>query len=295
MQVPDMSEKEFRQRFRTEAQCARYVWSRKYPHGLHCRRCGERSCYRRQKRWMVECATCGYQESPKAHTVMQGSHVPLREWCWAMYLLTVSKGGVSALELQRRLGFGSYKTAWHLLHKLRRAMHHRDGQYQLRGTVEVDTAYFGRRVAGNQGVVFLAVESRAVGAGFANIACVPTASRHWGQRFVTQTVRPDTQINTDGGPEWAGLTAAGLDHDDQVVAADPLVVDRWLPWVHKLISNAKASLVGTYHGVRRKYLGWYLAEYLYRFNRRWWPAQLFDRTVTAVCGAGPIRYADVTG
>src|SRR3989304_7256076 len=99
MKVTGLSEKEFRQRFRTEAQCARYLMARKYPEGVRCRRCGHERFYLRRNRFMVECKRCHYQESPKAHTLFQGSNISLRDWFWAIYLFTVSKGGISALEL----------------------------------------------------------------------------------------------------------------------------------------------------------------------------------------------------
>lgn len=292
MKVTKISEKEFRERFHTEAECARYLMSRKYPEGIRCRRCGHDRFYLRQKRFMYEGRQCGYQESPKAHTLFHGSNIRLRDWFWAIYLFTVSKGGISALELQRRLGFGSYKTAWYLLHKLRSAMQKRDGQYQLGGLIELDTAYFGKRASHNQGTVFIAVENRGPRAGFAKVQQVSTASRKTAQRFAQATLRPKAQVNTDGGFEFRALDQVGVEHDYQV-AESVEVYQHWMPWVHKLISNMKACLIGTYHGVRTKYLHLYLAEYLFRFNRRQWLAELFNRTVTAVLSAGRIRYADI--
>ena len=77
------------------------------------------------------------------------------------------------------------------------------------------------------------------------------------------------------------LEIANVDHDYQVVGRDQAVIDRWLPWVHKFVSNAKAWILGTHHGVSTKYLGLYLAEYAYRFNRRHDPGTLFHRALTA--------------
>lgn len=293
MKVTGMSEKEFRQRFRTEAQCARHLMTRKYPDGVRCRRCGHELFYLRQKRFMYECKQCGYQESPKAHTLFHGSNISLRDWFWAIHLFTISKGGISALELQRRVGFGSYKTAWYLLHKLRKAMQKRDARYQLGGVIELDTAYFGKRTTENQGAVFIAVENRGERAGFAKVQQTSTASGVMAKRFVQEALRKEAQVNTDGGPEFETLSATGVDHDYQI-ANTVEVYQQWMPWIHKMISNMKACIVGTYHGVRTEYLHLYLAEYLFRFNRRQWFSELFNRALTASLTAGEIHYADVS-
>lgn len=88
------------------------------------------------------CAACRYQASVTAGTIFQDSHLPLTTWFRAMWYMTSQKNGVSALGLQRVLGFGSYRTAWALLHKLRRAMV-RPGRDRLRGVIEVDETYWG--------------------------------------------------------------------------------------------------------------------------------------------------------
>ncbi|NIA10120.1 MAG: hypothetical protein GWP10_10455 [Nitrospiraceae bacterium] len=67
-----------------------------------------------------------------------------------------------------------------------------------------------------------------------------------------------------------------------------------LPWVHILISNVKAFISGTYHGVSNKHLRRYLAEYRYRFNRRFWKSQLFGRLANAAVNASPLTYAELT-
>jgi len=85
-----------------------------------------------------------------AGTIFQDSHLPLTTWFRAMWQVTSQKNGISALGLQRVLGLGSYKTAWAMLHKLRRAMI-RPGRERLRGIVEVDEAYWGDEEAGVRG------------------------------------------------------------------------------------------------------------------------------------------------
>ena len=92
-------------------------------------------------------------------------------------------------------------------------------------------------------------------------------------------------VNTDGAPALTDLK--GVDHDYQVMNNEPEKIDHWLPWVHKFISNAKAWIIGTHHGVESQYLANYLAEYTYRFNRRHDPDSLFHRALTACAIAKP--------
>mgnify|MGYP000751855056 CR=1 FL=1 len=100
-------------------------------------------------------------------------------------------------------------------------------------------------------------------------------------------------VNTDGGPSLLNLK--GVDHDYQIVSGDPEVCSRWLPWVHKFISNAKSWVNGTHHGIKDRYLARYLAEYTYRFNRRHDLDRLFHRGLLASAIATPVRLSALAG
>ena len=132
---------ELEQRFGTDAACRRYLFGLRWPEGFRCPVCAG------TKAWAMEsglwlCGACRHQASVTAGTIFQDSHLPLTTWFRAMWYVTSQKNGVSALGLQRVLGFGSYRTAWALLHKLRRAMV-RPGRDRLQGVVEVDETYWG--------------------------------------------------------------------------------------------------------------------------------------------------------
>src|SRR5512143_1279760 len=114
---------EFQRRFPDERACAAYLADARWPDGFRCPACD------RDKGWELatkaftwECAGCGKQTSVTAGTVMHGSKVPLVAWFWAAYLMATHSNGISALQVQKQLGLGSYKTAWLLCAKLRRAM-----------------------------------------------------------------------------------------------------------------------------------------------------------------------------
>src|SRR6267154_1897331 len=129
---------EFQQRFGDEAACAQYLAAARWPDGFVCPGCGGGKAWRLEtKAWTYECANCGRQTSVTAGTIMHHSKLPLTAWFWAAYLMATHSNGISAVQLQRQLAFGSYKTAWLLCAKLRRSML-APGRSPLAGLVEVD-------------------------------------------------------------------------------------------------------------------------------------------------------------
>ncbi len=131
------------ERFSSDASCRDYLATLRWAEGFVCPRCGGMDAGR-TSRGLWLCSGCRMHVSALAGTVLQGSHLPLQMWFRAMWYVTSQKSGVSALGLQRVLGIGSYRTAWLMLHKLRRAMV-RPGRERLRGIVEVDETYWGSK------------------------------------------------------------------------------------------------------------------------------------------------------
>jgi hypothetical protein len=129
---------EFRDRFATESACAQYLFERRWPEGFVCPGCGGgRAWLLQTKTFTNECADCGRQTSVTAGTIMHASKLPLTIWFWAAFLMATHSNGISALQLQNQLGLGSYRTAWMLCAKLRRAMVNPERE-PLSGLVEAD-------------------------------------------------------------------------------------------------------------------------------------------------------------
>src|SRR5438105_5012167 len=129
---------EFQQRFADDAACVEYLFAARWPAGFVCPGCGSSKAWELQtKAWTWECAGCGKQTSVTAGTVMHHSKLALTSWFWAAYLMATHSNGISALQLQRQLALGSYKTAWLMCAKLRRSMV-APGRSPLAGLVEVD-------------------------------------------------------------------------------------------------------------------------------------------------------------
>jgi len=158
---------EFLARFGTEEACRDYLFSLRWPDGFRCRACHGQRCYRHTRRPVYECSRCGAQHSLLAGTIFEQTKTALPKWFLAIYLFMSSKGGISAAELGRQLGFASAQTGFTWLHKLRRAMSVRGRP--LEGSVEVDETFLGgprpgKRGRGADGKVLLAcaVETRLV-------------------------------------------------------------------------------------------------------------------------------------
>lgn len=183
------------------------------------------------------------------------------------------KNGVSALGLQRELGFGSYKTAWTVLHKLRRAMV-RPGRDRLHGVVEVDEAYWGGEEIGVRGRltyakarIAVAAEAAGHGVGRIRLRQIPDTSRKTLHGFITEVIEPGSTVQTDGWPAYRELR--GYVHIAQVHRGRPKEAEALLPRVHRVISLLRRWLLGTHQwAVAAEYLQDYLDEFTFRFNRR---------------------------
>lgn len=183
-----------------------------------------------------------------------------------------------------------------MLQKIRTALQQRDAGYQVGdGVLELDAGTFGRRETGNQCDVLVAIESKtwvdANGrersrAGFAKVLVGKETKAH-AQQLVDTGVRAGAMVNTGGSFSFRNLT--GVDVDYQVLSGNGAACERWLPWVHKFISNAKAWLNGTHHGVKDTHVARYLGEFTYRFNRRHDVPRLFHRAVVVCVLARPVK------
>lgn len=262
-------------RFGTDEACAAYLATLRWPEGFCCPRCGQTSAWQTARGLWV-CRQCQRQTSVTAGTIFGDSNLPLRLWFRALWLVVTQKDGASALGLQRVLGLGSYRTAWSLLHKLRRAMV-RPGRDRLHGIVEVDESYWGAPEAGKRGrqrgaKTLLVAAVECVGPrrmGRVRLRQVAAASASELQGFVAEAVEPGSVVRTDEWAGYRGLTARGYEHQPQRMAVPPTVSVAVLPRVHLLFSLLKRWLLSTHQGaVRHRHLDYYLDEFAFRFNRR---------------------------
>ncbi len=289
---------ELEHRFSSEDACRAYLAALRWPDGVICPRCGGKTGWTMSRAlWL--CATCRHQASVTAGTIFQDSRLPLTLWFRAMWHVVSQKNGMSALGLQRVLGLGSYKTAWLLVHKLRRAMVRPDRD-RLVGTVEVDETYWGGEEQGVIGrlthtktLILVAAEHDGRGVGRIRMRRLPDLTKASLHGFIRQAVAPGSTVRTDGLPAYRGL----VDY-----AHVPAVQRRQspgeylLPRVHRVVSLLKRWLAGTHQGaVAPDHLDDYLDEFTFRFNRRKSASRgkLFYRLAEYAVQVQPATYAAI--
>jgi transposase-like protein len=268
---------EFLEQYGTEEQCRRAVYGWRWPRGFRCPECGHAGHCEILGSGLYQCHRCHHQTSLISGTLFEYTKLPLRIWFLGMYLLTQPKNGTSVLELRRELGI-SYNAAWRLKHKLLQAMKERDDSQPLCGHVQLDDAYLGgerrggkrgRGAAGKTPFV-AAIQTNDEGhpiamclskiKGFRKTEIAACAQRH---------LHAATFVISDGLSCFAGIATAGCEHEAIVTGGGPAGVDNEaFTWVNTMIGNIKNSIQGTYHGISDQHAPRYLAEFCYRFNRR---------------------------
>ena len=134
---------QFQKRFSREDFCLKHLVKLRWPDGFVCPRCGHDKAGFHSKRKLLQCKGCRYQASATAGTIFHRTKIPLRKWFWFIFLISSQKTGVSIQGLQRLLGIKSYKTAWTMAHKVRKAMADREASYQLANLGEKERSYVG--------------------------------------------------------------------------------------------------------------------------------------------------------
>ncbi len=285
---------EFEEWFATEEACCAYLARLRWPEGFRCPRCGHDKAWL-MKRGLYWCRQCNYQVSVTAGTIFQDTRKPLQLWFRAMWYIVSQKSGVSALGLQRVLGFSRYETVWIWLHKLRTAMV-RPGRDRLSGTVEVDETYVGGKKPGKRGrgaagkeLVVVAVEDKGDHFGRIRLRHVRDASAASLIPAVQEAVKPGSIVRTDGWSSYAGLSSAGYGHT--IIRRSEAVGDNLLPLANRITALLKRWLTGTHQGaIGASHLDYYLDEYTFRFNRRTsrWRGKLFYRLLQQAVHVDPV-------
>jgi hypothetical protein len=239
-----------------------------------------------------------------AGTVFQDTKLPLVTWFAAIYHLTQSKGGVSSIELGRRLGV-KQGTAWLMKHKLTRAMAAREaGKPKLSGRVEVDDAYLGGERSGGK-------RGRGAAGKTPIVAAVETTPERKPKRLRLSVVKgfrkreveklakrdfaPGTNVVSDGLSCWPAVEKAGCQHFPMVTGAGKRAAG-WTPfrWVNTTLGNIKTAIAGTYHHVSPKHAQSYLTSFAYRFNRRRQLDSIVERLAWAAMRTAPHPYQAIT-
>lgn len=295
---------EFMKDFPTEESCKQHWKEHRLKVGVVCPKCGCVHHYWKQDKECFECKQCGYRQSLRANTIMHGSQLPFQYWYIAIHLLSSTKKGISALELQRQLGHKNYNPVWALMHKLRIAMGKRDDKYKLAGMIELDEGFFTtevpeeekdkplKRGRGSQrkAKVLVMAESAPVTetpkygnkptkVGHIKMLVIDDLKSKTIDGKVKLYVDKDTIIKSDDSTSYTNFKTLVKQHISQVIPKE--LVGTLLPWVHIAISNAKRQLLDIHHDICPEYLQSYLNEFCYKFNRRYFGDNLFGTMLVA--------------
>ena len=254
-------------RFDSEDDCRIYLEKLRWPNGVACTRCGDTSVSEVKKRNQYDCNSCRYQFSVKAGTIFHDSHLPLRKWFLAIYLMVESKKGVSANQLKRMLKV-SYKTAWYLCHRIRKAMG-TGHEPKLSGIVEVDETWIGgqkRGVGSGNREGKTAVIGAVQRGGEIRLDIISDRGRETIHKFIHGHVDKDSTVYTD---EWQAYWGVVKDHSTITHSLEEWVNGQvHTNTVEGIWSLFKRSIIGSFHKISKKHLNAYLDELEFRFNNR---------------------------
>jgi transposase-like protein len=281
----DLTLDEIQSRFGTDAAARQYLGEIRWPNGIvcpHCQNADEKRFWEikpsnvaKVRVGLRQCAVCKKQFTVTVGTIFEDSHIPLRKWLVAWYLLCSSKKGISSCQIQRMLGLGSYRSALFMMHRIRYALKHPAFKGMLSGTVEVDETYVGGKIRDGGK------------AGRSNKTCVVSLVQRGGDKrsMVMERVTAEN------------LMSAIMEHvqDGSTVCMDDFLAYRGIPkfYNHKAVKHSakeyarregdfnvhtntvessfsllKRGVIGTFHQVSKKHLPLYLVEFDHRYNHR---------------------------
>jgi IS1 family transposase/transposase-like protein len=285
--VHQLTVSQFEKLFPHEDACKAYLVARRWPEGVCCPRCGNPAVYDlHTRKWHWQCPKCapggsmGYRFSHLTGTIFENTNKPLRDWFRVIHLMLTSKKGMSALQIMRYMGFGSYKTAWMMCHKVRTALI--EDIRQLGGIVEVDETFVGGLAKNRHW------DKRGGGGGTGGIGSGKTpivgAVKRKGNVIarVVENVRADTltafvreavshKVSLLCTDQWVGYKRLDKEYPHETV--DHIRGQYVIGAVHTQTiegfwSIIKRGIVGSFHKVSRKYLPLYVAEFQFRYNNR---------------------------
>jgi transposase-like protein len=295
-----MSEVDFVDLYGSESLCHAALAQWRWPDGFECPDCAGRDhcLVKRGERALYQCNACRKQTSVKAGTIFASSKLSLRVWFRAIYLVTQSKQGISSVELGRRLGV-TQTTAWTLKHKLAQVMIERNAKRRLKGKVQMDDAYMGGARPGRRG--------RGAAGKTPFVAAVATTDDGKPDQIILRRVvgfqkiaieklaglalAADASVVSDGLACFAAVATAGRAHAALQTGGGAKAAQRpEFKWVNTMLGNIKAAITGTYRAVRAKHVPRYLAEFEYRFNRRYDLGAMIARLAYVSVRTPPMPY-----
>lgn len=292
--------------FTDEDSCRSHFKAQRDKEGVVCNRCGGFDHYWLNNKSAYQCKICDARQTLRSGTMLEKSKLSYMIWYKTICLMSATKKGFSAKEIQRQLGLKRYEPVWAMTHKIRDAMGQRDDRYTLEGMIEADEGYFtvdasklerskqkrGRGSKTKSNVMIMA-ESTV-------LEDIETSKKNNQCRYFKAKVMSDhsaedidqtlkNAISKEKSIVFSDKSTSYINIADYVdihmtEKSSEETTKETLKWVHIAIGNAKRDLQ-KFHKIKGKYLQLYLNEFIYRLNRRYFGDKIFDRLVIAIITA----------
>jgi len=275
---------QFNKDFPDDNACLEWLKNYLYPTGILCHKCGKNtSHYKVTKRACYACDRCGNHVYPMIGTIFEHSATPLKLWFYAIFLMSATRCGISAKQIERETGV-TYKTAWRMFTQIRTLL--QEDTPPLTGEVEVDETYVGGRRHGTRG---RGAEGKAkvIGAvqrgGKVIARVIPDVKRYTLVPFMSRKVSRDAILYTDTFPSYDHMTRLGykhlrIEHSAKEYARGRIHTNN----IEGFWSLIKRGIGGVYHSVSEKYLQSYINEYSFRYNHRKDEKSMFETVLEKI-------------
>jgi transposase-like protein len=301
------------QKFKSEDDALDYLIRTRWPNGVRCLGCNYDKVYpisthgkTHKPCRLFECAECGLHFSATTGTLFHDSHLPLTKWFMAMAIMSEAKKGVSALQVSRHIGV-SYKTAWHLCHRIRKAMEEINAA-PLGGSgkvIEIDETWLGGKVRDKRKTMkekrerkiqILGIAERG---GRVHMQRVSNAKAETLKPVLKEKISPDTeQVITDGHPTYLNVIPSIVPVSQHKVADHKKELEEFGELSAKTVEGAfslfKRGVIGSYHHLSQDHLDSYLQEFCWRYNRRKLQPFMFNTLLTELTKKKPLTYKKLT-
>lgn len=293
---------EFSKLFPDEDSCKAHFKSVRDKQGVVCIKCGCKKQYWLNSKFMYQCKDCSFRTSLKKGTILENSNLSIRTWYQIILLISATKKGFSASEIQRQIGLKRYEPVWYCMHKIRRCMGKRDDLYKLADMVELDDAMFKtetsaikksrtKRGRGSLDYTPVSVMAESVPLEDLQTGKKSSSCRYFKMKvlnsynpsdtdqIITGMVNKDSVVFSDKSTSYVNISDFVEIHVSEKSSKE--TTNKTLKWSHIAISNAKRTFLGVYHKIKGTYLQNYLNEFVYKLNRRYFGEHLFDRLLIA--------------